>query len=138
MKQVANRWSTNPIPQQAVLAMAYLLTSQGIPCIYYGTEQGFDGGGPDDSYVRECMFGGEWGAFNSTGQHFFNPQHEIYRGISAVARLHACAPNSRHYVTAGSTSGKFQVTVLILAIPLTDVAPWLIRASWIQRKCWSP
>ena len=86
----------NPVPQQAVLAMAYLLTSQGIPCIYYGTEQGFDGGGPDDSYVRECMFGGEWGAFDSTGRHFFNPKHEIYRGISAIARLRVQQPALRY------------------------------------------
>jgi len=86
----------NPVPQQAVLAMACLLTSQGVPCIYYGTEQGFDGGGPDDSYVRECMFGGEWGAFDSTGHHFFNPQHEIYQGISAIAGLRAQQPALRY------------------------------------------
>jgi glycosidase len=77
----------NPYPQQAVLAMAYLLCSQGIPCIYYGTEQGFDGGGDNDRYVRECMFGGQWGAFNSSGQHFFNPDNTIYQGIRAVAQV---------------------------------------------------
>ncbi len=77
----------NPYPRQAMLAIAYLLCSQGIPCVYYGTEQGFDGGGPNDGYVRECMFGGNWGAFDSTGQHFFDPSHEIYRGINAVARI---------------------------------------------------
>ncbi|MBP9760559.1 MAG: alpha-amylase, partial [Candidatus Pacebacteria bacterium] len=53
-----------PDNRQAVLAMAYLLTSPGIPSIYYGTEQGFDGGaspGPcHDVFVRECMFGGAW------------------------------------------------------------------------------
>lgn len=77
----------NPYPRQALLAMGYLLTSQGIPCIYYGTEQAFDGAGPDDSYIRECMFGGNWGAFNSTGGHFFNPDHEIYQGVSAITRI---------------------------------------------------
>ena len=75
----------NPYPQQAVLAMAYLLTSQGVPCIYYGTEQGFDGGGDNDSYVRECMFGGTWGAFESQGKHFFNEFNEIYHGINSLA-----------------------------------------------------
>lgn len=77
----------NPYPRQAILAMGYLLTSQGIPCIYYGTEQGFDGAGSDDSYVRECMFGGNWGAFHSTGGHFFNSDHEIYQSIGAITRL---------------------------------------------------
>ena len=77
----------NPHTHQAALAIAYLLTSQGVPCIYYGTEQGFDGGGADDSHVRECMFGGQWGAFGTTGQHFFNANHTLYRAIGAVARL---------------------------------------------------
>lgn len=86
----------NNYPQQAVLAMAYLLTSQGVPCIYYGTEQGFDGGGPDDSYLRECMFGGTWGAFGTSSRHFFNPNHEIYRGIQAVAAIRAREPALRY------------------------------------------
>jgi glycosidase len=79
----------NSYPQQAVLAIGYLLTSQGIPCIYYGTEQGFDGGGDGDEYVRECMFGGTWGAFDTTGVHFFNEQHRIYQGIKAIAGIRA-------------------------------------------------
>jgi glycosidase len=82
----------NPHMRQAVLAVAYLLTSQGVPCLYYGTEQGFDGGGPDDSYVRECMFGGTWGAFGAAGCHYFNPEHEIYRGIRAIAAIRAAQP----------------------------------------------
>jgi glycosidase len=86
----------NPYPQQAVLAISYLLTSQGIPCIYYGTEQGFDGGGDDDEYVRECMFGGAWGAFDTTGVHFFNEQHQIYQGVEAIARIRAQEPALRY------------------------------------------
>lgn len=86
----------NPYPRQAVLGVAYLLTSQGIPCLYYGTEQGFDGGGGDDSYVRECMFGGAWGAFGTTGCHFFDPDHEIYRGIREVAAIRATQPALRY------------------------------------------
>ncbi len=77
----------NNYHQQAVLAMSYLLTSQGIPCIYYGTEQGFNGGGDDDACVRECMFGGKWGAFGTTGYHFFDTWHPIYAGISEVAKI---------------------------------------------------
>jgi glycosidase len=88
--------SRNPFPEQAVMAIGYLLTSQGVPCIYYGTEQGFDGGGDNDSYVRECMFGGEWGAFDTTGRHFFNPGHPIYRGIAAIAALREREPALRY------------------------------------------
>lgn len=86
----------NPHKQQAVLAMTYLLTSLGVPCIYYGTEQGFDGGGDNDCFVRECMFGGKWGAFDSTGSHFFNPLHEIYKGISAIAAVRKQEPALRY------------------------------------------
>ena len=75
----------NSHPLQAVLAVGYLLTSQGISCIYYGTEQGFDGGGDSDCYVRECMFGGKWGAFDTSGVHLFNEDHLIYKGIKAIA-----------------------------------------------------
>ncbi len=82
--------------EQAVLAIGYLLTSQGIPCIYYGTEQGFDGGGDNDCYVRECMFGGRWGAFDTTGAHFFNEQHQIYQGIKSIARIRAQEPALRY------------------------------------------
>ncbi len=86
----------NPFPEQAVLAIGYLLTSTGIPCIYYGTEQGFDGGGDRDYYVRECMFGGMWGAFNTTGCHFFKQDHPIYRDISKVASIRMGEPALRY------------------------------------------
>jgi len=86
----------NTFPQQAVNAIGYLLTSQGIPCIYYGTEQGFDGGGNSDRHVRECMFGGTWGAFDSTGMHFFNEQHEIYSGIRRICDIRKTEPALRY------------------------------------------
>ena len=101
----------NNIWQQAVLAMAYLLTSQGIPCIYYGTEQGFDGGGEDDAYIRECMFGGNWGAFGAKGYHFFNQDNPIYCDISRIANIRMEEPALRYgrqyfrQVSAGTVTG---------------------------------
>jgi glycosidase len=86
----------NPYPAQAALAIGYLLTTQGVPCLYYGTEQGFDGGGLDDAYVRECMFGGNWGGFGSAGHHCFDPQHEIYRAIAAIAAVRRQQPALRY------------------------------------------
>ncbi len=99
----------NPYPQQAVLAIGYLLTSQGIPCIYYGTEQGFDGGGDNDAFVRECMFGGGWGAFDTAGVHFFNRAHSIYQGIKHIADVRAREPALRYgrqYFREISADGK--------------------------------
>ena len=77
-----------------ILGAGYLLTSLGIPCLYYGAEQGFDdgpteGSHADDRYIRECMFGGRWGAFDTTGLSFFNPRHPIYRAISKIAKVRA-------------------------------------------------
>lgn len=80
---------------QAALAIGYLLTTPGVPCLYYGTEQGFDGGGNNDAYVRECMFGGTWGAFNSSGQHFFNPDHPLYLTIASIAAIRRQEPALR-------------------------------------------
>jgi glycosidase len=86
----------NPFTNQMVMAIGYLLTSHGIPCIYYGSEQGFNGGGDNDGYIRECMFGGKWGAFDTTGCHFFNPNHEIYRKISAIAKIRSAESALRY------------------------------------------
>jgi glycosidase len=86
----------NPSSAQAVLAVGYLLTSQGVPCIYYGTEQNFDGGGDSDMYVRECMFGGKWGAFASAGRHFFNTNHPTYQSIARIAAIRRQQPGLRY------------------------------------------
>jgi glycosidase len=88
---------------QVAHAVGVQLTTLGIPCIYYGTEQGFDGSeayhdaeiepvGSDgipfaDRYVRECMFGAKFGAFQTEGCHFFDETHPTYLRIAAVARL---------------------------------------------------
>lgn len=99
----------NPFPDQAVLAIGYLLTSQGVPCIYYGTEQGFDGGGNHDSFVRECMFGGQWGAFDSRERHFFKPSHPLYKSIAklaAIRREEPCLRYGRQYFREISGNGR--------------------------------
>lgn len=82
--------------RQTFLAVAYLLCNLGIPCVYYGTEQGFDGAGRDDNAVRECMFGGTWGAFDTAGHHFFNDEHPVYRNISKVIAVRQLEPALRY------------------------------------------
>ncbi|MBI5485748.1 MAG: alpha-amylase [Deltaproteobacteria bacterium] len=54
-------------------ALFLLLTEDGIPCIYYGTEQGFDGG--NDPANREDMAG------------HFDTAHPTFRTIQALIRL---------------------------------------------------
>jgi glycosidase len=70
--------------------VATQLTTMGIPCIYYGTEQGFDSGGcPNGSDValRENMFGGRFGGLCTQGRHFFDEDGKLYRGLAALIDL---------------------------------------------------
>ncbi len=70
--------------------MAVQLTSMGIPCIYYGSEQGFDSGARcngSDVVLREAMFGGRFGSFCTQGRHFFNEDGDLYRALAALIDL---------------------------------------------------
>lgn len=94
--------ANNNIPacyEQTAHTVGVQLTTLGIPCIYYGTEQAFDGTenrhdfsiepGTEfmDRYIREVMFGGLFGAFETSSCHFFDPNHPTYLRIAAIARL---------------------------------------------------
>jgi glycosidase len=98
-----NNNSADPWAQTAH-AVGVQLTTPGIPCIYYGTEQAFTGAEfihdeamepresngrtpSADRYVREAMFGGTFGAFETAGCHFFDPSHPTYKRIAAICRL---------------------------------------------------
>jgi glycosidase len=70
--------------------VAVQLTTMGIPCIYYGTEQAFDSGGRSngsDLVLRENMFGGRFGGLGTQGRHFFNEDAELYRALAALIDL---------------------------------------------------
>jgi glycosidase len=85
--------------QQVAHVVGVQMTTPGIPAIYYGTEQAFDGGEDyhdysiegrrfaEDRYVREAMHGAAFGAFGTEGCHFFNSSHPTYLRIAAIARL---------------------------------------------------
>jgi glycosidase len=71
-------------------ALAVNLTTAGIPCIYYGTEQGFDSGGqssPSDKVLRENMFGGRFGGKCSKGVHFFDEEAPLFKAVSKLCAL---------------------------------------------------
>lgn len=70
--------------------VAAQLTTAGIPCIYYGTEQAFDSGGRpsnSDLVLRENMFGGRFGGLCTQGRHFFNEQGHLYRALASLTDL---------------------------------------------------
>jgi glycosidase len=71
-------------------ALAVNLTTAGIPCIYYGTEQGFDSGGqpsPSDVVLRENMFGGRFGGKCSKSVHFFEEDAALFQAVSRLCEL---------------------------------------------------
>ncbi|MCP4284678.1 MAG: alpha-amylase [Gammaproteobacteria bacterium] len=84
-------YSEGPKQHECQLAslpvLALLTTTMGIPCIYYGSEQQFDGHGGNDRYIRETMFGGAFGAFRSKDRHFFNEDGFVYQELAKVLQI---------------------------------------------------
>jgi glycosidase len=83
-------------------------TTLGIPCIYYGSEQAFDGEGGADRYIREAMFGGEFGPFRSRGHHCFDETNPIYRALAEMHTLrnrHIALRRGRQYLREISADG---------------------------------
>lgn len=68
-----HRWD-----HQTTLALACLFTLPGIPCVYYGTEQGLAGRGDVDHAVREAL----WGMPRA-----FDRSHPLARALHALAEL---------------------------------------------------
>lgn len=71
-------------------ALALNVTTLGIPCVYYGTEQSFNGHGDGDGadrFIRESMFGGEFGSFESKGVHFFDEDNAVYQEFAKILKL---------------------------------------------------
>jgi Alpha amylase, catalytic domain len=85
------RFCANFNGEQLILnVLALNVTTLGIPCVYYGSEQLFDGqgsGNGSDRYIRETMFGGGFGAFRTNGRHFFNQEQMVYKELSKILAI---------------------------------------------------
>jgi len=68
-------------------ALALNATTMGIPCVYYGSEQAFDGEGGNDRYLREAMFGGKFGAFRSRNRHCFREDFPVYQELAKILKI---------------------------------------------------
>ncbi|SDH56987.1 alpha-amylase family glycosyl hydrolase [Nitrosomonas sp. Nm132] len=109
--------------------VALNLTTMGIPCLYYGTEQAFNGAGDNDRYLRECMFGGKFGSLQSTDRHFFNEAHEIYRliaDINQIRKERLALRRGRQYLRQISESGEAGTFGLphMIGDRILSVVPW--------------
>jgi len=109
----------------AVLALnAFTL---GIPCVYYGTEQAFDGEGGHDRYIREAMFGGPFGAFRSAGRHFFDEDAAGYValvGLLDLRRRRMALRRGRQYLREISGDGVHFGVPTMVEGRLRSVVPW--------------
>jgi glycosidase len=76
---------------QVATALACLFSLQGIPCVYYGTEQGLSGNGGTDEAVREALWGMP-GAFDET-----EPFYVLLRDIARVRAANAALRYGRQY-----------------------------------------
>ncbi len=72
---------------QLALAVACLFALPGIPCLYYGTEQGLSGSGNAPEAVREALWG-KPGAFDQGA--------EFYPQIAKLAALRKSSPALRY------------------------------------------
>ena len=70
---------------QVTLGLACLFCLPGIPCLYYGTEQGLHGAGSDPA-VREALWGGPGFAQNSS----------YYQHVSQIAAVRRESPALRY------------------------------------------
>ena len=97
------RFGNGATENQIIAGIGFLLCALGTPCIYYGTEQGFDGSG-DDFNIREAMFSLEDPALNA-----LNKSARIYKEIAFIAAFRKQSPVlkfGRMYMRELSDDGK--------------------------------
>jgi glycosidase len=78
------------------VALAFLYTSRGVPCLYYGTEQAFNG--TTDPNDREDMFDGQFEQGPSLGDNFnmTHPQFLMVAKLNNFRRLYPALLTGSH------------------------------------------
>jgi glycosidase len=78
------------------VALVFLYTARGVPCLYYGTEQAFNG--TNDPNDREDMFAGGFEQGPSLGDNF-NETHPLFQWVAKLnnfRRLYAPLQTGEH------------------------------------------
>jgi len=113
--------------KQVLSALALNATSIGIPCIYYGTEQAFNGSGRSDQFLRETMFGGEYGAFQSRNRHFFIEDGAVCRELPKLLKLRrerVALRRGRQFLRQISGNGSDFGYPRMVGNEIRSVVPW--------------
>jgi len=83
----ANTDAPDEFDPQVIVGIAVLFGLQGIPCLYYGTEQALHGRGDSDQFVREAL----WGKPNA-----FDVNHPFYKAIKRLSEIRDTQPALRY------------------------------------------
>jgi len=125
------RFCADPAKAKGVVsALALNVMTLGIPCIYYGTEQSFDGHGSGDGadeFIREAMFGGEFGSFGSRERHFFDEDHRVYQELQKILKLRDADriyTRGRQFLRPISGDGLNFGLPVMLGGQILSVVPW--------------
>ena len=108
-------------------AIGLNLCTLGIPCIYYGSEQAFDGAGGNDRFIREAMFGGAFGAFRGRGRHCFDEQNPIYFEVAKIIKLRdaeIALRRGRQYLRPISGDGVTFGLPTLMGDRMRSIVPW--------------
>lgn len=98
------RFGNEASEDQIIAGVGFLLCALGTPCIYYGTEQGFDGAGAEDFNIRESMF-----SLGGSPVNALNKSCRIYQQIAVLAGIRKDSPVlkfGRMYMRKLSVDGK--------------------------------
>jgi glycosidase len=100
---LCSRFHNAQYPDQTKIMLTCLMTIQGIPCIYYGTEQALDGCAPPEDQRREYVRETLWGKPNA-----FSQQHDLFKLIQKLSSLRNQYPAlkyGRQYFRTCSNNG---------------------------------
>jgi glycosidase len=84
------RFLNSSTTNRLVVALAFLYTSRGVPCLYYGTEQAFNGA--TDPNDREDMFAGQFKDAGLAGVDSFNMSHPLFQWVAQLNNFRRLYP----------------------------------------------
>jgi glycosidase len=100
------RFLNSSTTNRLAVALAFLYTSRGVPCLYYGTEQAFNGA--TDPYDREDMFAGQFKDAGLAGVDSFNMTHPLFQLVAMLnnfRRLYPAISLGSHVSQYNNSSG---------------------------------
>ena len=84
------RFLNSSTTNRLAVALAFLYTARGVPCLYYGTEQAFNGA--TDPYDREDMFAGQFKDAGLAGVDSFNMTHPLFQWVAQLNNFRRLYP----------------------------------------------